>query len=356
MKGLFGAELLPPKYYEGRSEITLVYKEGSNNELDISVSGRGLQQTLLLLAHLYANPNTTLLLDEPDAHLEVFRQRQTYQLITEVARQQGSQIIAASHSEVVLNEAAGKDIVIAFVGKPHRINDRGSQVLKALKDIGFDHYYLAEQNGWVLYLEGPTDLANLQAFAGKLHHKAERVLKRPFVHYVGNQPNKAREHFHGLREAYPKLVGVAIFDKLEKKLEEDEYLEATMWRRCEIENYFCMEEVLLAYARHDQPDNLFDLTEANHRESVMRESIKTIADARKKLREPDPWSPEGKATTFLNQLFDEYFEQIGLPNLLNKSNYHILADYISKSKIDPEVSEKLDIIANVARKASPKTK
>lgn len=116
-----------------------------------------------MLAHLYANPGTVLLLDEPDAHLEILRQRQIYQLISDVAGKNDSQLIIASHSEVVLNEAADRDIVIAFVGKPHRIDDRGSQVLKALKEIGFDQYYLAEQKGWVLYLEGSTDLAILRA-------------------------------------------------------------------------------------------------------------------------------------------------------------------------------------------------
>ena len=81
-----------------------------------------------------------------------------------MARVSGSQIIAASHSEVLLNEAAGRDVVVAFVGTPHRIDDRGSQVLKALREIGFDQYYLAEQARWVLYLEGSTDLSILQAF------------------------------------------------------------------------------------------------------------------------------------------------------------------------------------------------
>ena len=116
----------------------MYYKDQSGIELDISSSGRGLQQTLLLLAYLYRNPGTTLLLDEPDAHLEILRQRQIYQLLTQTAQENGSQIIAASHSEVVLNEAADRDIVIAFLGKPHRIDDRGSQVLKSLRDIGFD--------------------------------------------------------------------------------------------------------------------------------------------------------------------------------------------------------------------------
>ncbi len=39
--------------------------------LDLSSSGRGLQQTLLILAYLYANPGAVLLFDEPDAHLEI---------------------------------------------------------------------------------------------------------------------------------------------------------------------------------------------------------------------------------------------------------------------------------------------
>jgi hypothetical protein len=51
-------------------------------------------------------------------------------------------ITAASHSEVVLNEAADKDVVIAFVGKPHRIDDRGVQALQSLREIGFEQYYL----------------------------------------------------------------------------------------------------------------------------------------------------------------------------------------------------------------------
>ena len=77
------------------------------------------------------------------------------------AQEKHCQVIAASHSEILLNEAADRDVVIAFVGKPHRMDDRGQQVVKSLKEIGFEQYYQAEQTGWVLYLEGSTDLAIL---------------------------------------------------------------------------------------------------------------------------------------------------------------------------------------------------
>src|SRR5260370_5080761 len=159
---------------------------------------------------MYANPDAVLLLDEPDAHLEILRQRQIYQLLTDVARSNGNQVIAASHSEVLLNEAAGRDLVIAFIGKPHPIIDRGSQLMKALEGIGFEQYYQAERTGWVLYLEGSTDLAILRSFAERLNHKnAMKWLDRPFVHYVGNQPQEVSKHFHGLREATRHLKGVA---------------------------------------------------------------------------------------------------------------------------------------------------
>ena len=139
IEALFGSRLDKPRYVAERGEVTMTYRSREGVRLDLSASGRGEQQTLLLLAHLSVNPRSVLLLDEPDAHLEILRQRQIYQLLSDSAQSAGSQIIAASHSEVVLNEAADRDVLIAFVGRPQRIDDRGSQVAKALKEIGFEH-------------------------------------------------------------------------------------------------------------------------------------------------------------------------------------------------------------------------
>ena len=355
---LFGVILLPPQYIKERGEISMSYREAGRTQFDISSSGRGLQQTLLLLAHLYSHPRTVLLLDEPDAHLEILRQRQIYQLLTEVSEKMGSQIIAASHSEVVLNEAADRDVVIAFVGKPHRIDDRskGSQVLKSLKEIGFEHYYLAEETGWVLYLEGSTDLAVLRSFADILEHKdAQKALEKPFVHYVADQPGEVRKHFWGLKYAKQDLVGIALFDRLDKPLPDDLGAVGLQWKRRELENYLCIEGVLLSYARYDQPDDLFGKAEAARRGKAMQESIAEISSALKTLKKLDPWSSDIKATDdFLDPLFDKYFEKLGLPNLLRKADYHNLAHLVPKEKIDPEIIEKLDAIVEIAKKAKPR--
>ena len=358
VRSLFGSEIRPPRYVAERGEIAMTYQERGAT-LDLSSSGRGLQQTLLLLAYMYANPGAVLLLDEPDAHLEILRQRQIYRLLTEVAAASGSQVIAASHSEVLLNEAAGRDVVVAFVGPPHRIDDRGSQVLKALREIGFDHYYQAEQTGWLLYLEGSTDLANLLALARRLgHERALRALERPFVHYVGNQPATVQNHFHGLREALPRLLGVALFDRLETEPRNIAPVECLMWTRREIENYFCSRTTLEAYAVASAPDGaagpLFAAGEAGRRLEAMRKTIDEIESALKTLGKGSPWSADIKASDdFLTPLFAEYFGKLGLPNLMAKKNFYELADYVPEDEIDPEIGDKLDAIASVAERATP---
>ena len=164
---LFGVSLLRP-FTNPRGAYVLQYKKhGEKARLDLQSSGRGMQQVILLLAFLQQNPHSALLLDEPDAHLEILRQREIYQTLLEAAKENRSQIIAASHSEVMLNEAASRKSVVAFVGKPHLLaaGRTDQEVLKALKEVGFDQYYLggAERMG-ALFEESATDLGHFAGF------------------------------------------------------------------------------------------------------------------------------------------------------------------------------------------------
>lgn len=354
IKRQFGVELERPRYIGDRGEITLAYRDAHDVRLDISSSGRGLQQTLLLLAHMMVNPGSVLLLDEPDAHLEILRQRQIYQVLTDAAREFGSQLIAASHSEIILNEAAGRDIVVAFVGRPHRIDDRGTQVLKSLRSIGFDQYYQAEDAGWVLFLEGSTDLSILQVFAETLEHPTFSYLDRPFVCYVENQPKKAQEHFHGLVEAKPDLVGFALYDRLDRSLPSDPRLQQRMWSRREIENYLVDRDVLQRWAIKAGGDHSAGPLFSRNWGVIMEETIATIEGALAALGRPSPWGPDIKITDdFLDPLFNSFFERLKLPNLMRKTDYHVLARFVPRERIDHEVVEVLDAILEVATQATP---
>ena len=355
---LFHVTLQEPVYIRERAELSLTYKERTGVELDLSSSGRGCQQVMLLLSFMLANPGAVLLLDEPDAHLEILRQRDVYNLLTEIAATSGSQIIAASHSEVVLQEAAERDVVMAFVGTPHRVDTRSrSQVKKALESIRMADYYLAEQKGWMLYLEGPTDLAVLRRLAQRLDHRASTVLHDsvPVVYLGGNKPQEARDHFHGLREAKPDLVGFALFDRLDKELHTGSQLAERMWSRREIENYLVTPASLRAFVQLGlRADDLIEQAERSNRLEKVDACLAEITRALQLTNKPDPWGADIKVTDdFLDPLFRLYYERLGVPQQTFKRDYHGLADAIPIEEIAQEVSDVLEGIAEVAGRAAP---
>jgi hypothetical protein len=77
VEGLFGVRLDDPEYVPERGEIRMTSRDRKGVALELSSAGRGLQQTLLLLAYLSRNPGTVLLPDEPDAHLAILRARRS---------------------------------------------------------------------------------------------------------------------------------------------------------------------------------------------------------------------------------------------------------------------------------------
>ncbi len=354
ISSLFGSELKPPNFISQTGQIEMNYIE-DGTEYDLAAAGRGLQQTLLILTFILSNPNTVILIDEPDAHLEILRQRQIYKLLSDISTEYNSQIIAASHSEVILNEAAQKDVVVAFVGRPHRIDDQGSQVLKSLKEIGFEDYFKAEQMGWVLYLEGATDLSILQKFAKKLNHEASEILERPFVKYMGNDHSRVQKHFYGVREAYPRLKGLAIFDNDPEQIIPIDFggkgLKKSVWEKREIENYFCFRKTLINFASSEAEGPLFEV----NFEERMKESISEIEEALETLEQPSPWGDDLKVSTeFLTKLFKKFYGKTKKYNRMSKKDFHILVDYIPKGEIDDEIRQKLDQIVKIAKSAKSK--
>ncbi|MFH0918991.1 MAG: AAA family ATPase [Fibrobacterota bacterium] len=347
MKKLFGVTLNDP-YQNDRGDVEITYQDANNKELDIASAGRGLHQVLLLITYLLNNPHSVILLDEPDAHLEILRQRQVYNLITEMAREQGSQVIAASHSEVILNEAFGRDIVIAFLGhQPHQINEGADQLRKSLINIGFEDYYLAERKKWVLYLEGSTDLAILRAFAHVLKHPAEDDLSAPFVHYTTNLPNMARDHFHGLREAVRDLKAIAVFDKISSPLAESA-LQEIMWTRNEIENYFFIPDLLLRFIHSSVEHDIFEAGESSRKEKAMREAIEGIVPGFARHNPDDDYWQTCKASEQLERIFKEYHKALVSYNTMSKSRLFEIISCMKPGEVNAEIKTLLDKIHSLA--------
>lgn len=349
VRHLFGAELLPPRHVPERGEIAMQYRDG-RTVFDISSAGSGMLQSVLLLSYLYANPGAVLLVDEPDAHLEVLRQRQTFSVVADVARANRAQLITASHSEALLDEAAGQHRIVVFLGgRPGRLDDHGPRAMEALPGVGCGQYLLACQTGWVLYLESPNALAALRACARRLGHRAASALERPFVRYVGREPKQAAEHFRRLRAALPHLAGVGLFGAAECELPHaGDGLDVLQWARADIEGYLCTEAALMAWARGEQRD-LF----GEHRAEAMGEAVRETLGALRMLGKADPFGGGLRVSEeFLPPLFDAYRRATGGEGrTLTKATYHELADFLPDGAIDPEIGGKLDAIADVAEAA-----
>lgn len=354
---LFLVRLDAPRYIPERGEIAMSYKD-DGVRYDLTASGRGMLQTLLLLAYLSLHPGIVLVLDEPDAHLEVVRQREIYDLLRTRAEENGSQLIVASHSEVLLQQAAGPDTVIAFVGTPHDMADRKSQVAKALREIGYGDFEQARKAGFILYVEGDSDRPILSALAERTgNREAAEALKAGFARPVGNHPSKAVQHYWGLREAHGRLRGAALFDRLKGELPENRGgLPMWTWRRREIENYIVTRDTLLAFARAsaERAGSLFGPDLRRKRERAMEDAIRKVEVAFEVL-EKDPWSPDTKVSEeVLPPILRRFAELASIPNpLRRKRDYAKLARYVPEEDLDQEVREKLDAIAAEYAKSTP---
>ena len=229
--------------------------------------------------------------------------------------------MVASHSEVLLHEAVDRDTVVAFVGRPHRVDDRGSQVLKALREIGFEHYAQAHETGWALYLGNAAELAVLRTLARRIGHGAAlEALRRPLVHYVAHQPNAAR--------------------------------------RRQLANYLCSQVGLAAYAAAsvaaDELGPLFSPAEGETRRRVMRRAIAAVRESLQARGAGSPWSADLEAgDEVLRPLFHAYFETLGLPTPPPNGILPELAEHVPEQEIDPEIRAKLDAIVQVAAEALP---
>ena len=304
---------------------------------------------------MYANPNTILLLDEPDAHLEVIRQREAFQLINQVANDMNSQIIIASHSEIVLEEAAEASKVIVLIENTvvELNNSLTPQKLRAIKkaltEIGWEKYFLARSKKHVLYFEGSTDLQMLLTFANKLNHKVEPLLRVANVDYTAdNVPNTALSKFTSLKGIFPELNGLALFDRIDKNIEEIKPLKIICWIRRELENYFAQPEILYRHAK------LLGVKYPTIGSSKLVETMEqTINDLTVPLYlkdlKNDWWHNAKLSDEWLDVIFPEFYRQIGLPQDFYKRNYYQLIMLLNPDEIHKEISDKLDAIYEVLK-------
>lgn len=131
---IFGYEILPPDP-RGAHILAEYRMEPNGPRLDIASAGSGFQQVLMLLTYLNTRPGSVLLLDEPDAHLHVILQDAIYSELRSVAAQNSSQLVVATHSEVVI-DSVDPDELCLLLEMPRLLanNEQKKQLIKSLRN------------------------------------------------------------------------------------------------------------------------------------------------------------------------------------------------------------------------------
>lgn len=385
MKRLFNVTLEAPQETT-RGAIEMRYKQaGVREALDVSSSGRGFQQMLLIFAYLYSHKRSVLLVDEPDAHLEILRQKQVYVLLRDIAAQNQSQVVMVSHSEVILDEALDNNLTLLMDGRADDLA-RKTDIRNSLKHFGAEHYIKARERGYVLYVEGGTDVDMLRALAERLNHPVAAAWdERINSFYVqNNYPDKSldselerveggfgvtpRDHFKGLCNLLPDLKGLAILDNdgRDRVGSTEGNLELAYWKRYEAENYFVTPDVLRRYALSQYAEmELFGghQTEIDQvLDTLLLEQVFDSVQADFEAWKQSPpeavrivWEAKTqrvKLSTFAEEFFRRLATRVGGGMLLKKGELHRLVATVDIKTVPAEVKEKLNLLHTLFKAAS----
>lgn len=364
VKNLFGYELQPPAYGTAQPFIVCEYRPSSRKDhrapkLDIANAGSGFHQVLLLLAFFYAKPATTLLLDEPDAHLHFILQREVFNHLQAVANERACQLIVATHAESLLDSIEPASI-LSFFKRPHRLQTRQQirDLQSALHRLSNTDLLQGDHIGAVLYVEDETDARLLTEWANILQHPAQNFFKFPFIYPMGGagELGEAKRHFSALRIAFPDIRGICLLDRDKGSGPELEDfpngLTLMRWNRYEIENYLLNPEIIkrflkqsntLAPANGEQP--ALPLVPAETIEQDLEKVDQAFA--RQGLANLDYLSDDVqilrdlKASELLVNILS------GTHRKLAKRDLYLLARIMNPDEVHQNVINKLDAIASM---------
>lgn len=354
IRRLFNYEILPPD--ATGADIIAEYRfQTDGPRLDIANAGSGFQQVLMLLTFLHARPGSTLLLDEPDAHLHVILQDAIYGELRSVAAKTSSQLIISTHSEVIINSVEPRELCM-LLNHPRLLDSvvERDRLADSLGILTHTDIMLAQDAPGILYVEGYTDINILIEWAKILGHPVYQTLTtrlfwrpsvwepRPGAHGV-----KAEDHYEAIQLVRPGLSGLMLLDgddnpRIPETPITGHGLQRLRWKRYEIESYLVHPTALERFVEKEVGAGAQSAESKKDMKAYLEETF-TSAFLQ------DPLKP--------NPLVDAYLQQRKartevLPPILAAAGLHgfpytrfnEIASVMLPDEIHPEVKEKLDAI------------
>jgi len=350
---LFGVELMIPSTPGGT--ILCEYRQSPTSpSFDLLSAGSGFQQVVMLLAALFTRTGSVILVDEPDAHLHVFLQDTIFSELRKAAAASKSQLIIATHSEVIFSSADPEQIC-ALVGTPKRlVGGESVQKLKqAMVVLQQSDLVLALAAPGIMYLEGHTDLNLLREWARVLGHPLTTYLQRspfwrPVVASAGLDVKgvKAQDHFKALQLVKEDVTGVWLLDADNKRVEvsarpEHGAFNRIAWTRYEAESYLLHPAALARFIQAElNIDGEASVLEFFIREFGLDQTEKWYSDPLAPPPLIESYFQTKKARTVIVAAL---IENAGIHGM-SHTDYDRIAALMLPSEVHPEVKKKLDFI------------
>lgn len=217
---------------------------------DLMVEGSGFLQWLSVYA-LATDPTiSTLLLDEPDAHLHTSLQGQLLEKLEDIARKTGKQVLVATHSSEILRNSPPAKVLHVSADEPPRYLSTESQKVGLLAGLGSEYSPRidgARRTRRLLFVEGELDAYVLRKVAELLGVNWPAT----WIEWKSPAGHKERKQlFVALADEINGLVAVSVRDRddepintvgedLEDRahLNQPEGFHCRKWRRRHIESY-----------------------------------------------------------------------------------------------------------------------
>lgn len=244
----FSVKIREPKYESEKDVYIVVEYRQDDKNYDIIAGGSGFHQTLTLLAFLYGYQPTTILLDEPDAHLHVNLQREILDYFKRKSLERGTQFLIATHAEEFARGVDASQIVSLLAQVPTRIQSTPN-VLRAMADVANEEVARLMASPYILYVEGESDERILRAWADACvaRDAMDKVCFKPLGGGgKANMRDRAKEHFAALQQIIPNVRRLMLFDF---DSDEDAFHpepgnpSLAEWKRKNIENYLLVPPV-----------------------------------------------------------------------------------------------------------------
>ena len=348
INAFFGFELSIPS---GADPITARYRHSATDHwYDLLNGAAGFLQTVLVQSALLHSNATLFLIDEPDAHLHALLKAKMYRLIREHCDQSDCQVLIATHSGRLIEEAAreGGEKLLLITATDLRTVRR--QDVAQLLTIPSEEIVLAETTQRVLYLEGKTDIDILRTWAKALDHPVWQYLDTGFWVPTAEEQgrNFAKKHYRALKAQIPTLRALEVCDRDEAKgehwdglgpgelrIEEGrrntpEGMKVVYWTRYETENYLIHPNAILRFV-----SQLLGKAAEEKARKYMEEYLPRVLFERP-FEATDTDQVKGKTT--VGRILTAAEVRLG------ESDYYQLATVMLPNEIHPDVVAMLDEI------------